>query len=290
MKPPPFSYHRPDSLPQTLDFLATLDDPKILAGGQSLMPMMNFRYVMPANIIDINRVAELSTVEETGGALRIGAMARQRDLELSDLVQRRCPLLHEALLNVGHVQTRNRGTIGGSLSHLDPAAEMPAVLHAHDATLHAASKRGTRDIAMADWSQGFMTPNLEPDEILTAITIPCWPDGHGYGFVEFARRHGDFAMAGAAVLLTLDGGGKIDRASVALTGVDNGPVRLPETEAALIGQSPSPALFESAAAHASSVPGIEDVHASKEYRRKLAVVMTKRALGQALDRAQAGGA
>jgi len=290
MKPPPFSYHRPESLPQTLDFLATLDDPKILAGGQSLMPMMNFRYVMPANIIDINRVAELSTVEGTGGALRIGAMARQRDLELSELVQRRCPLLHEALLNVGHVQTRNRGTIGGSLSHLDPAAEMPAVLHAHDATLHAASTRGTRDIAMADWSQGFMTPNLEPDEILTAITIPCWPDGHGYGFVEFARRHGDFAMAGAAVLLTLDGGGKIDRASVALTGVDNGPVRLPETEGVLIGQTPSPELFETAAVHASSVPGIEDVHASKEYRRKLAMVMTKRALGQALDRAQTGGA
>jgi carbon-monoxide dehydrogenase medium subunit len=290
MKPPPFFYHRPESLPQALDFLATLDDAKILAGGQSLMPMMNFRYVMPANIIDINRVAELSTVEESDGALRIGAMARQRDLELSDLVKRRCPLLHEALLNVGHVQTRNRGTIGGSLSHLDPAAEMPAVLHAHDATLHAASTRGTRDISMADWSQGFMTPNLEPDEILTAITIPCWPEGHGYGFVEFARRHGDFAMAGAAVLLTLDAGGRIERASVALTGVDNGPVRLPETEAALVGQSPSPDLFEAAAEHASSVPGIEDVHATKEYRRKLAVVMTKRALGQALDRAQPGGA
>ena len=290
MKPPPFSYHRPETLPQTLDFLATLDDPKILAGGQSLMPMMNFRYVMPANVIDINRVAELSTVEEKDGALRIGAMARQRGLELSDLVKRRCPLLHEALLNVGHVQTRNRGTIGGSLSHLDPAAEMPAVLHAHDATLHAASTRGARDIAMADWSQGFMTPNLEPDEILTAITIPCWPDGHGYGFVEFARRHGDFAMAGAAVLLTLDAGGKIDRAAVALTGVDNGPVRLPEAEAVLVGHAPSPALFETAAAHASSVPGIEDVHASKEYRRKLAVVMTKRALGRAAGRTQAGGA
>jgi carbon-monoxide dehydrogenase medium subunit len=290
MKPPPFSYHRPTSLPETLEFLATLEDAKILAGGQSLMPMMNFRYVMPANVVDINRVAELAEIKERKETLTIGAMARQRDLENSPLVQRRCPLLHEALLNVGHVQTRNRGTIGGSLSHLDPAAEIPSVLLGHEATLRVERKGGGRDVAMADWAQGFMTPNLEPDEILAGVTIPLWPEGHGYGFVEFARRHGDFAMAGAGVLLSVSDAGRIDHAAIALTGVDTGPVRLSEAESLLTGEAAEDALFEAAAEKASSVPGLDDVHASKEYRRDLAVVMTKRALRKAYGRTRAGGA
>jgi carbon-monoxide dehydrogenase medium subunit len=285
MKPPPFSYHRPESVTQALEFLATLDDPKVLAGGQSLMPMMNYRYVMPANIVDINRIPEISGVRVEGENLVIGAMTRQRDLELSPVVREHCPLLHEALLNVGHVQTRNRGTIGGSLSHLDPAAEMPAVLLAHDATLRVARKDGTREVAMADWAQGYMTPNLEPEELLTEIVLPRWPAGHGCGFVEFARRHGDFAMAGAAVLLALAGDGTIARVAVALTGVDIGPVRLREAEAMLIGETPSDGLFVNAAEIASIVPGLDDVHASKEYRQKLAVVMTKRALRMAHGRA-----
>ncbi|MCG8542914.1 MAG: FAD binding domain-containing protein, partial [Alphaproteobacteria bacterium] len=273
----------------TLDLLATLEDAKILAGGQSLMPMMAYRYVMPANVIDINRVAELAAIEERDGALVIGAMARQRDLELSPVVRQRCPLLYEALLNVGHVQTRNRGTIGGSLSHLDPAAELPGVLAAHDAVLHAESRRGGRDIPMAEWSLGFMTPNLEPDEILTRITIPLWPVGHGVGFVEFARRHGDFAMAGTAALLALSASGSIERASLAVVGVDTAPVRLPDAEAQLAGATPGDATFAAAAESAASVPGLDDVHASKAYRQKLAVVMTRRALQQAFARAQAGG-
>ena len=288
MKPPPFSYHRPETLAEILDLLATLEDAKILAGGQSLMPMMAYRYVMPANVIDINRVADLTSVEERDGALVIGAMARQRDLELSPLVRQRCPLLHEALLNVGHVQTRNRGTIGGSLSHLDPAAELPGVLAAHDAVLHAESRRGGRDIPMAEWSLGFMTPNLEPDEILTRIIMPLWPAGHGVGFVEFARRHGDFAMAGTAALLALSASGSIERASLAVIGVDTAPVRLPDAEAQLVGATPADATFAAAAETAASVPGLDDVHASKEYRQKLAVVMTRRALEQAFARAQAG--
>ena len=288
MKPPPFSYHRPQSVPEALECLATLDDPKVLAGGQSLMPMMNYRYVMPANIVDINRVPELSGVRSDGGALVIGAMTRQRDLELSPVVREHCPLLYEALRNVGHVQTRNRGTIGGSLSHLDPAAEMPAVLLAHDATLRVARKGGTREVAMADWAQGYMTPNLAPDELLTEIVLTPWPAGHGCGFVEFARRHGDFAMAGAAALLALAGDGTIDRAAIALTGVDVGPVRLSEAEAMLAGKPAGEELFASAAATASAVPGLDDVHASKEYRRKLAVVMTRRALHAAHARAVSG--
>lgn len=289
MKPPPFSYHRPDSIDEALGLLATLDDPKILAGGQSLMPMMNFRYVMPANLIDINRIEDLSRIEDAGDTLRIGALARQRDLEFSDLVKARCPLLHAALLNVGHVQTRNRGTIGGSLSHLDPAAELPAALMALDATMHVGSKRGTRDVAIKDWAMGYMTPNLEMDEMLTAITIPVWPEGHGAGFVEFARRHGDFAMAGTAAILALSPDGTIARVALAVTGVDVGPVRLHDAEAMLTGQTPSGTLFADAAQTAGAVPGLDDVHASKEYRQKLAIVMTKRALAQAHAQIQGGG-
>ncbi len=250
------------------------------------MPMMNFRYVMPANLIDLNRIPELSGSEARGDALVIGAMTRQRDLELSPLIRARCPLLHEALRNVGHVQTRNRGTIGGSLSHLDPAAELPAVLRAMDATLRVRSRRGDRDVAMADWAMGFMTPNIEPDELLAAVTIPLWPEGHGYAFTEFARRHGDFAMAGAAVLLALDARGAVARAAIALTGVDTGPVRLGDAEAMLLGQMPDDARIAAAAETASAVPGLDDVHASKEYRRKLAVVMTRRALLAARARAR----
>jgi carbon-monoxide dehydrogenase medium subunit len=278
MKPPPFSYHRPQSITDALEMLATLDDAKLLAGGQSLMPMMNFRYVMPANVIDINRVADLARIEEKADALVIGAMARQRDLELSPLVRKRCPLLYEALRNVGHVQTRNRGTIGGSLAHLDPAAELPAALHALDATLQVESRRGSRTVAMADWSMGFMTPNLESDEMLTAIVIPHWPKGHGYGFAEFARRHGDFAMAGTAALMTLAADGTVTRVALAVTGVDTGPVRLSDAEDMLVGKRLDDAAIASAAATASAVSGLDDVHASKQYRRKLAVVMTRRAL------------
>lgn len=285
MKPPPFSYHRPQILADALEMLATLEDAKLLAGGQSLMPMMNFRYVMPAHVIDLNRIAELTRIEERGNTLVIGAMARQRDLELSPLVRRRCPLLHEALRHVGHVQTRNRGTIGGSLSHLDPAAELPAVLHAQDATLHARSRRGDRDVAMADWAMGFMTPNLEPDELLAAITIPLWPEGHGHAFAEFARRHGDFAVAGTAALLSLGDRGTVARVALAVTGVDTGPVRLGHAEAMLVGKTPDDALIAAAAETASAVPGLDDVHASKEYRRKIAVVMTRRALLTARARA-----
>ena len=285
MKPPPFSYHRPETVADALTLLATLEDAKLLAGGQSLMPMMNFRYVMPANLIDLNRIADLAHIEERGDTLVIGAMARQRDLELSPLVRRRCPLLHEALLNVGHVQTRNRGTIGGSLSHLDPAAELPAVLSALDATLTVRSRRGDRDVPMAAWPMGYMTPNLEPDELLAGIILPLWPEGHGAAFVEFARRHGDFAMAGTAAQLMLTPQGAVARVALAVTGVDTGPVRLTDAEAMLLGKTPDDALIAAAADTASAVPGLDDVHASKEYRRKLAIVMTKRALTTARARA-----
>ncbi len=290
MKPAPFSYHRPESVDDALAMLANLEDAKILAGGQSLMAMMNFRYLAPEHIIDINRIPELTEIREEGDGIRFGAMVRQRDALDSPMVQARCPLLIEALENVGHIQTRNRGTVGGSLSHLDPSAEMPAVFSALDATLHVGSARGTRDIPIADWSLGYMMPNLEPDELLVGITAPCWPKDHGYAFLEMARRHGDFAMAGAGALMTLNSDGTIARVAVALTGVDTGPVRLHDAEIALIGQLPSEAVFAAAAKSAETVAGIDDVHASAAYRQRLAVVYARRALIKAHDRTLQGRA
>lgn len=290
MKPAPFSYHRPESVDDALAMLANLEDAKILAGGQSLMAMMNFRYLAPEHIIDINRIPELTEIREEGDGIRFGAMVRQRDALDSPMVQARCPLLIEALENVGHIQTRNRGTVGGSLSHLDPSAEMPAVFSALDATLHVGSARGTRDIPIADWSLGYMMPNLEPDELLVGITAPCWPKDHGYAFLEMARRHGDFAMAGAGVLMTLNSDGTIARVAVALTGVDTGPVRLHDAETALTGQLPSEAVFAAAAKSAETVAGIDDVHASAAYRQRLAVVYARRALIKAHDRTLQGRA
>ncbi len=268
--------------------MADLDDAKILAGGQSLMAMMNFRYLAPDHIVDINRIPELTEIREEGNTIRFGAMVRQRDAADSPIVQARCPLLIEALSLVGHMQTRNRGTVGGSLSHLDPSAEMPAVFSALDAVLHVSSACGEREIPIGEWALGFMMPNLEPDELLIGITALCWPVGHGYAFLEMARRHGDFALAGAAALMTLSGDGTIERVAVALTGVDTGPVRLEEMEAVLVGRKPDRALFADAAKAAESVAGIEDVHASRDYRRRLAVVYPRRALTLAHERAAQG--
>lgn len=283
MKPPVFSYHRPESLAEALELLATFEDAKILAGGQSLMPMMNYRYVMPEHVIDINRIGELADIEATPDGLRFGAMVRHNQAKESGPVAERCPLIAYGMEFVAHVQIRNRGTIGGSLSHLDPSAEWPALLAAHDAVLHVASKSGAREVPILDWSRGFMTPNLEEGEMLTGVSVPAWPEAHSYGFAELARRKGDFALAGAAALLDFDGD-RIARAAIALTGVDTGPVRLSEAEAMLAGNAPSAELFRDAAAQAQSVAGIDDVHASAAYRQKIAVVMTRRALEQAAAR------
>ena len=283
MKPAPFFYHRPETVAEAIDAHSRLEDAKLLAGGQSLMPMMNFRYATPANVVDLNRVPELAGIAEDGDALAIGAMTRQRDIKDSPLVAARCPLLAEALHHVGHVQTRNRGTLGGSLAHLDPAAELPGVLLAHDAVLEVRGSAGARSVPMSQWTLGHMTPALEPDELLVRVRIPSWPPGHGFGFSEVARRHGDFAMAGAGVLVQMDGD-SVRRCSIALVGVDNGPVRLESAEALLTGNPPTSDRLDAAAQRARDVPGIEDVHASAAYRRKIAAVVTRRALHRALER------
>jgi carbon-monoxide dehydrogenase medium subunit len=284
MKPPPFSYHDPRSVADAVGLLSRLENAKLLAGGQSLMPMLNMRYVLPDHIIDLNKIEALSYLRESNGALEVGAMTRQRDLEFSDVVKARFPLIHEAILNVGHRQTRNRGTVGGSLCHLDPSAELVTMAAAHDATVTVAGPGGTRDIPFADFPVAFMTPALEPNELLTTVKFPRWPAGHGYGFVEFARRHGDFAIASAAALLEMNASGKVKRASLTLGGVTVGPIRVKEVEKALVGQAPSEDLFRQLCEECRKVDAIDDVHAPASYRQHLAAVMSRRALVAALSR------
>jgi len=285
MKPPPFTYHDPSTVAEALELLSGNDNARLLAGGQSLMPMLAMRFVLPDDVIDINNIAELSGIEATGGGLRIGAMTRQRDIEFSDVVQQHCPLMREAILQVGHRQTRNRGTLGGSMAHLDPSAELPTVAMATDATIHVASAKGTRDIAMVDYPAGYMTPAMELDEMVTGVSFPDWPAGHGYGFVEFARRHGDFAITSAACLMTLDSLGAIDRISLTVSGVGPAPVRCKDAEAMLIGQHPSEDVLKAAGETCRAIDAMADVHASSDYRQHLATVMSRRAMVAAAARA-----
>jgi len=236
------------------------------------------RYVLPDHVIDLNKVAALSYLREENGALVVGGMCRQRDLEFSDVVKAHHPLMHEAILNVGHRQTRNRGTVGGSLCHLDPSAELVTIAAALDATVGVAGPKGKREIPFADFPKGFMTPGIEADELLVSVRFPAWPKGHGYGFVEFARRHGDFAIASAAALLEEDSGGKIKRVSLTLGGVATAPVRMRNVEKALVGQKASEDVFRAACEECRKVDALEDVHAPASYRQHLAAVLSRRAL------------
>ncbi len=209
MKPPLFSYHDPRTVADAVGLLGRLDNAKLLAGGQSLMPMLNMRFVQPDHVIDLNRVEGLSFIREVDGALEIGGMTRQRDLEFSEVVWRRCPLMREAIAYVGHRQTRNRGTLGGSLCHLDPSAELVSVAATLDAVVTVAGPNGQREIPFANFPVAYMTPAIEPNEMLIAVRFPVWPHDHGHAFIEFARRHGDFAIVSAAALLLEDAAGRI---------------------------------------------------------------------------------
>ena len=284
MKPPLFNYHDPRTVGEAVDLLVRLDNAKLLAGGQSLMPMLNMRFVLPDHVIDLNRVEGLSFIREAGDVLEIGAMTRQRDLEFSGLVRARCPLMTEAIALVGHRQTRNRGTLGGSLCHLDPSAELVAVAAALDAVVTVAGPKGQREIAFADFPVAFMTPAIEPNELVTAVRFPLWPKGHGYAFAEFARRHGDFAIVSAATLLSEDGAGKIKRAAVVIGGMGTVPIRATELEQALVGQVPDDKLLREACESCRKFEAIDDVHAPASYRQHLAAVMSRRALEQARAR------
>ncbi len=284
MKPPAFSYHDPRKLADAVGLIASLDNAKLLAGGQSLMPMLNMRLVLPDHVIDLNCVGELSYIREANGALEIGAMTRQRDIEFSDLVRKRCPLMHEAIVQVGHRQTRNRGTLGGSLCHLDPAAELVAVAAALDAKLTVAGKTGTRGIDFAAFPVAYMTPALEPDELLIGASFPCWSERHGSAFVEFSRRHGDFAIVSAAALIEEDGAGKITRASLTLGGMGPAPVRATDVERALIGEKIDDKRLREICEPLRQRDAVDDIHAPASYRRQLATVLSRRALLKAHER------
>jgi aerobic carbon-monoxide dehydrogenase medium subunit len=284
MKPPNFSYHDPRTTADAVGLLSSLENAKLLAGGQSLMPMLNMRFVLPDHVIDLNRVEGLNYINARGDTLEIGAMTRQRDIEFSDIVKKKCPLMHEAIVQVGHRQTRNRGTIGGSLCHLDPSAELVSVAAALDAKISVVGKNGTRSIDFKDFPVAYMTPAIELDEMLTAISLPCWPARHGSAFVEFARRHGDFAILSAAALIEEDASGKVTRASVTLGGIGPAPVRAYDVERALIGEKIEEKRLAEICETLRTLDAVDDIHAPASYRQQLATVLPRRALLKAHQR------
>ena len=289
MKPAPFEYYRPSSTEEAASLLAEHGwEAKLLAGGQSLIPAMNFRLAQPSILIDLNNVEELAYIREGNGLLHIGAMARQRSAERSELVAQRAPLVSETLPFVAHPQIRSRGTIGGSIAHADPASELPAVMLALEATFHLRSQRGTRSVSSEEFFTGLFGTALEPDEMLAEIEIPPLADGVGWGFAEISRRHGDYGLAGLAAAVQLDGNGKCSKARIALLSVGDGPVLASSAAEALLDVEPSEEAIRAAAdaaAHRDIDPP-SDIHASAAYRRRLVEVLTRRVLPRAFDRAR----
>jgi aerobic carbon-monoxide dehydrogenase medium subunit len=253
-----------------------------LAGGQSLMPMLNLRLARPAVLIDLGRVPELSGIRELDGGVALGAMTRQRTVERSELIRERAPLFRQALAHVGHPAIRNRGTVGGSLAHADPAAELTAVAVALDAELVAQSATGQRTIPAEEFFVGFYSTALEPDELLVEVRIPRAADAVGTAFLELARRHGDFALVGVAATVARNGGGVISDARLVFTGLGGQPVRARQAEAGLCGATPGPEAFAAAAEIvAGEIEARSDAHATGEYRRRVAGVLARRALEEA---------
>jgi carbon-monoxide dehydrogenase medium subunit len=286
MRSAPFQYHVAASVEHATELLDSFgDDGKALAGGQSLIPLLALRFAQPAHLVDLNRVPGVSGVREREAGLSIGALTRTADIESNSLVGQRAPLLREAAGLVGHAAIRNRGTIGGSVAHADPAAELPAALVALDGTLRISGRDGEREVPAEDFFQGYYTTDLGESDILTELLIPQSPLGSGSAFVEESRRQGDFAMAGAAAVLTMDAGQCIN-ARVVLMGVSDKPYRAREAESVLVGSSVDALDVDRAAeaATAQLTPG-GDIHASSEYRRALAAVVTGRALQLARQRA-----
>ena len=286
MKSPPFEYHRADSAVEAAALLDELgSDARILAGGQSLIPLMNLRLASPSHLVDISGVAELANVSRNGGGLHVGAAARQRDVELSADTLAVAPLLADAISNAGQVPVRHRGTVVGSIAHADPSAEVPAAFKAQGGSVTAQSISGTREIAAEDFFEGYFTTALHEGELVAAVTVDAWPAGTGHGFCEFSVTAESWPIALAAVLVHTDGG-VIDRASVVLGGVAEVPLRRPEAEAALVGAEPGAEVLAAAAeAAASGIEPLSDSFGSGAYRKKLARVLTRRALTAAAERA-----
>ena len=286
MKPPRFDYLAPRTLDEALAHLHQHgDQAKILAGGQSLIPMLNFRLAHPGVVVDVNRLTDLAYVRQHDGGVAVGALTRQHAVERSDLVRARVPIVAEACRFIGHAPIRHRGTFGGNLAHADPASELPAVMVALEAEMAVASRAGSRAIPAGEFFIGPLTTALRPGEMLTEIRIPAAPPRTGGAFVEMARRAGDFALVGVAALVTLDEAGQCARARIALCGVGPTPIRARAAEDALVGQAPTTAALDEAAdraAAATSPPS--DVHGSAEFRRKLARHFARQALAAAIQR------
>jgi CO/xanthine dehydrogenase FAD-binding subunit len=289
MKPAPFTYAAPSTLEEAIALLREHGDAaKLLAGGQSLMPMLNLRLARPQYIVDLNRIPGLDYIAERDGVLAVGALTRQRSLERSASVRQDYPLLYEATTRIGHRAIRNRGTVGGSIAHADPAAELPAVLVAHGGSIQVQGPRGTRQMVATDYFRSYFTTALDPDEILTEVRFPRPPEGTGWCFMEESRRHGDFAMVGVAVLLTLDTARQCTRVAVVLCGVGGVPHQVAAAPALLLGHTVEAArLRDVAQAAAFEIEPDSDLHASAEFRRHLSTVLIQRAVHRAAERATA---
>jgi carbon-monoxide dehydrogenase medium subunit len=288
MKLPPFAYACPTTLPEAVQLLASGDgDAKVLAGGQSLMPLLAFRLAHPTLLVDLRKLADLRGIRISDKGVTLGAMVRWRDIEDDDRLDAAHPLLKAAIAHVAHYQIRNRGTVGGSIAHADPAAEMPGIAMTCDAEIAVVGKSGTRVFQAADFFQGALTTALTADQIIVDVRLPPWPEGRRWGFQEFARRRGDFAMAGAAVFYDPDESGRARNAHAGAIGVADRPLRLGGVEDVLNGQVVDEATIAQAEAAASAmVDPPDDIHASGAYRRALVGTMVERALKNAVARAQ----
>lgn len=289
MKPPKFDYHAPASVDEAIALLGRYGgDAKILAGGQSLVPLLNFRLSRPAALIDLNRIPSLAYIRSDDGEVRLGAMTRQRTVEFSPVIAERVPLLTEATRWVGHLPIRSRGTIGGSLAHADPSAEYPTVLAALEGSVVARGPKGERVVGAGELFQSYLTTSLEPEEILVEVRVPAMPAGAGYAFEELARRHGDFALVGIAAVVARSGD-RCTLARLATSGTGPVPIRLRDAERILERDGLGDAAIEAAARRASElVEPDSDIHASADYRRHLTGVLTGRAIKRALTKAGRG--
>jgi CO/xanthine dehydrogenase FAD-binding subunit len=284
MKPAKFDYFAPASLEEALELLGQHGpDAKVLAGGQSLMPMMNLRLVRPAVVVDVNRIDGLSGISAADGTITVGALTRQRDLGRSDVIRGAFPAMTEAISHIGHFQIRNRGTVGGSLAHADPAAEIPALCTALDAEFVAADSSGAQSVAAADFAIGPLTTSLEPEQLLTQVRLPLLQgDGWHWGFREVSRRDGDFALVGAIAMLRLDSDDVCREARITMFAVGDAPARIPAAEESLVGRVvDADARAEAAALVSDAVDPGSDIHASAEYRKEVSAVMARRALEDA---------
>ena len=290
MKPPPFKYVRAESVEHALEQMAEHGDAaKVLAGGQSLIPAMNYRVLQPSVLIDLNLIDDLQYIQDSeDGSLAVGAMTRQRALEVSDSVERKVPLLYEAMPHIAHPQIRTRGTVGGSLAHADPAAELPVIVIATSARMKATGPGGDRWIAADEFYEGMFSTALAEDELLVEIAFPVHKPKTGWSFLETSRRRGDYAMMGVAVEATINGGGTCKEARLVYLNAGDGPIKAPNAAAMLTGEKPTQELI-TAAAHEAAENEIDpfgNVHATVEFQRHLARVLTQRALAQAFERAR----